>query len=369
MSREWIAASVAFDDIRMDSPAISTVHTPTLVPGVGSETAVDEPGLSIAVLLPCRNESQTIGTVVAEFRRALPHAVIYVYDNASTDGTDVAAREAGAVVRYVPNPGKGNVLRRMFAEVEAAVYVLADGDDTYDPFAAPELIHTLRSRHLDMVVGRRVTEDGDVYRRGHRLGNRLLASSVGCLFGADSCDLLSGYRVLSRRYVKTFPAASRGFETETEMTLHSLNLSLPFDEIPTKYRQRPEGSTSKLRTVPDGFRILAFILLVLKDYRPFRLFGSLSAIAMVVAAVSRWGPQADSTGGPNVTLALCLVSAFLLLAGVVLDSMSRSRRDMMRVLYLAVAAHAGQAVVVTAHASQALRSAHEPRVGDDPEAA
>jgi glycosyltransferase involved in cell wall biosynthesis len=299
----------------------------------------------VAVLLPCRNEQVTIGKVVSDFKRALPDATVYVYDNASSDLTADEATRAGAVVRRAPAAGKGNVLRRMFAEIDADVYVLADGDDTYDASVAPELIRRLRDDHLDMLIGLRVEseEARNAYRAGHRLGNRLLSGTVSRLFGHGSRDMLSGYRVLSRRYVKSFPAFSRGFETETEMTVHALDLSLPFDEVPTEYRDRPEESVSKLRTIPDGLRILKFILVLCKDYRPLRFFGSLAAVATLAALISgtaahglhAWTPAAFGAGG------FAAIAVLSTLAGVILDSLGRSRREMKRVLYLTVASNGG----------------------------
>jgi glycosyltransferase involved in cell wall biosynthesis len=297
--------------------------------------------LAVAVLLPCRNEEVTIGKTVRDFRRELPAATIYVYDNASTDRTAQVARSAGAVVRHAPVPGKGNVLRRMFAEVDADVYVLADGDDTYDPSAAPELISRLRHDHLDMVVGRRVVDAAttNAYRPGHQLGNRLLTGSARWVFGNGPRDMLSGYRVFSRRYVKSFPAASRGFEVETEMTVHALELNLPFDEVPTRYGERPRDSRSKLRTIPDGLKILKFIAVLCKDYKPLRFFGSLGLFAALLAlsfsrlAGSHVGPSNTTAIAAAICAGLALV---FVLAGLVLDSLGRSRREMKRMLYLAV---------------------------------
>jgi hypothetical protein len=291
----------------------------------------------IAVLLPCRNEEATIAAVVADFRRALPDATVYVYDNASTDRTAAQARRAGAVVAHVPRPGKGNVLRRMFADIDADVYLMADGDGTYDAAAAPALVATLREDNLDMVVGRRVDapELGETYRYGHRFGNHLFTSAVRWIFGRGPVDMLSGYRALSRRYVRSFPATSRGFEIETEMTVHALDLCVPFGEVPTTYRARPPHSRSKLRTVPDGLRILACILLLCKEYRPAHFFGSLLAALTVCAGAALALRPWDATGAVVIT---CAVLGFgLLNAGLVLDSVSRNHRAMKRVLYLAAA--------------------------------
>ncbi|MFN2504663.1 MAG: glycosyltransferase family 2 protein [Acidimicrobiales bacterium] len=295
----------------------------------------------MAVILPCMNEELTIGKVVRDFLASLPGATVYVYDNASTDRTAEAAELAGAVVRSCPRRGKGNVVRRMFSEVEASVYVLADGDDTYDAGAAPRLVRHLCAGSFDMVIGARIeSEEAEhAYRLGHRLGNRTLSRSVRWVFGDGPNDMLSGFRVLSRRYVKSFPATSCGFETETEMTVHALDLRLPFDELPTTYRDRPRESTSKLRTLPDGFKILKFILLMCKDYRPLRFFsliGLLAGLGALFVAVSGAGHLAEVTWGAIGGAALSAGAVLSLWTGVVLDSVGRSRREMTRMLYLAI---------------------------------
>lgn len=300
---------------------------------------------SVAVLLPCRNEEATIAKVVRDFRRSVPDAEIYVYDNASTDKTGEVAARAGAIVRVVPEPGKGNVLRRMFAEIEASVFVVADGDDTYDSAAAPELIRRLLDDNLDMVVAVRLEDEEatNAYRSGHRSGNQLLTKSVHWLFGAGSTDMLSGYRVFSRRFVKSFPAGSSGFETETEMTVHALDLRLPFAEIATSYGDRPADSTSKLRTIPDGVKILSFILKLCKDYRPSRFFGVQTiacwGIVGITALLARgkfhaWTPAAF------VAAAFTVLGMIFLLAGIILESLGRNRRELKRMLYLAVSVEA-----------------------------
>jgi hypothetical protein len=299
------------------------------------------PAPTIAVLLPCRNEEATIGRVVRDFRLAIPEATIYVYDNASTDRTASEASEAGAVVRICPTPGKGRVLRQMFADVDAAVYVIADGDATYDAYAAPGMIARLRDRHLDMVIGTRVAAPGgaSAFPRGHRFGNRLLSRSVKWTFGDGSADMLSGYRVLSRRYVKSFPALSSGFETETEMTVHALDLCLPIEDMPTRYQERPSESTSKLRTVPDGARIVKLILLLCKDYRPLQFFGITAMVAAALALTSAllgFGDLHAWTPATFFLAGLTSVALMSVLAGVVLDSLRRSNREVKRMLYLAV---------------------------------
>ena len=297
----------------------------------------------IAVLVPCHNEAITIGTVVKDFLRALPTAVVFVYDNASTDDTGGIARSAGAIVRNVPMRGKGNVVRRMFSEIDADIYVLVDGDDTYDPTAAPQLVSHLIDNRLDMVVGARIEspENQDTYRPGHRLGNQVLTRSIHWLFGDGSQDMLSGYRVFSRRYVKSFPALSRGFETETEMTVHALELSLPFAELATNYKPRPVDSTSKLSTVKDGFKILRFITFLWKDYRPLRFFGciaTLAIIASIAAGLSSGGHLHSWTPATFAVVGFAALASIAFLAGVVLDSAGRRQRELKRMICLVTSA-------------------------------
>lgn len=327
--------------IRLEAPlrgAVETAADDHPDPGHSARNFAD---LLVAVLIPCHNEETTVATVVRGFRRSLPHAEIYVYDNASTDRTREEALAAGATWRPAPKLGKGNVLRRMFAEVDADVYVIADGDDTYDAAAAPLLVGWLREHRLDMVVGRRVeAERADAaYRYGHRLGNRMLTRSVHWLFGDGSADMLSGYRVVTRRYAKSFPARSRGFEVETEMTIHALDLAMPFDELPTRYRERPEGSVSKLRTIPDGIKILRFIMVLWRDYRPLRFLGTMAgaliAIALLLVAVLHASGTSWQYAGQAETVAAAAAAA-VLLAGVVLDSLGRSRQELKRMLYLSL---------------------------------
>src|SRR4051812_22368239 len=234
----------------------------------------------IAVLVPCHNEAVAIPRVVEAFRSALPDAAIHVYDNNSTDGTAAAARAAGAVVRCERLQGKGHVVRRMFADIEADLYVLVDGDDTYDAEAAPAMVALLLQEQLDVVTGARVTEIAAAYRPGHRFGNRLLTGMVRQVFGDRITDMLSGYRVFSRRFVKSFPALSAGFETETEFTIHALELNMPVGEVACAYRDRPAGSVSKLRTYADGLRILRTILLLVKEERPLQFF-SFAALGLL----------------------------------------------------------------------------------------
>jgi len=296
----------------------------------------------IAVLIPCHNEEVAIPRVVAAFRDALPDATIHVYDNNSTDNTVAAARNAGALVGYEALQGKGHVVRRMFADVESDVYVLVDGDDTYDAAASPEMVALLLDRRLDMVTAVRISDAAAAYRPGHRAGNTLLTGLVGYLFGAHVTDMLSGYRVFSRRFVKSFPALSAGFETETELTVHALQLALPVGEIRAAYRERPVGSASKLRTFSDGLRILRLILMLVKDERPLPFFSLCGAALFLIGLAFGTSVVLEflRTGLvprlPTAILAAALVAlSFLSFAcGLILDSVGRGRREMKRLAYL-----------------------------------
>lgn len=298
----------------------------------------------IAVLLPCCNEGLTISKVVANFHQALPEAEIYVYNNRSTDDTVEQAQAAGANVRHELEPGKGNVVRRMFADVDADIYVLADGDNTYEAAAARYLIDRLVAENLDMVVGTRriATNNAKTYRRGHRSGNLFLTSIVRFLFGAQLSDMLSGYRIFSQRFVKSFPALSNGFEIETEFTVHALELKLPFVEAPTHYAERPPGSTSKLKTFQDGWRILGTALLLFKEVRPFLFFGIIS-LTLAIISLTLGVPIIDiflESGlvprFPTAILAasIMLLSFLSLTCGLILDSVARGRREAKRMTYL-----------------------------------
>ncbi len=300
----------------------------------------------IAVLIPCYNEETAITTVIHDFRRVLPDAKIYVYDNNSRDRTIETAKAAGAIVRREPLQGKGNVVRRMFADIEADIYVLVDGDATYHAESAPQMIAALRQDALDMVNGARVTDIQKAYRPGHRFGNWLLTSMVAWIFGSRISDMLSGYRVMSRRYVKSFPALSAGFETETELTVHALELRMPIAEIATPYKDRPEGSISKLSTFKDGFRILWTIIVLVKEERPMQFF-SLLALGFAAAATLLMIPivvHFMETGLvprlPTAVLAMGLmILGFLsLTCGLILDTVTRGRREMKRMRYLNVPA-------------------------------
>lgn len=302
--------------------------------------------LRTAVLVPCYNEEAAIVQVVNDFRRALPDAQIYVYDNNSKDRTIEVAKEAGAIVRREPLQGKGNVVRRMFADIEADIYVLVDGDATYDAASAPAMIKLLLDNQLDMVNGARVTDIEAAYRPGHRFGNWLLTSMVAWIFGNRFKDMLSGYRVFSRRYVKSFPALAVGFETETELTVHALELRMPTDEIATPYKDRPVGSTSKLSTFKDGFRILWMIIVLIKEERPMQFF-SLISVVFGLIALGLLPPiliEYFETGlVPRLPTAVLSMGLFTLAAlsfacGLILDTVTRGRREMKRMRYLNIPA-------------------------------
>jgi glycosyltransferase involved in cell wall biosynthesis len=295
-----------------------------------------------AVLVPCYNEEQSIAQVIEGFRAALPHTTIYIYDNNSTDKTVEVATRAGAVVRRESHQGKGHVVRRMFTDVEADIYVLVDGDATYDAPSVRSMITRLLEDRLDMVVGARVDRDHTAYRRGHRTGNRLLTRFVTLVFGRAFTDILSGYRVFSRRFVKSFPVLSGGFEIETELTVHALELELPVAEIPTPYYSRGEGSTSKLHTWRDGFRILWTILRLLRSERPFQFFSSIAAV-LAATALYIMIPVFNTfmkTGLvprlPTAVLAtgLMLAAALSFTSGLILDTVTRGRRELKLLAYL-----------------------------------
>jgi len=300
----------------------------------------------VAVLLPCYNEQAAIGVTVAAFRAALPDAAIYVYDNNSSDRTVEVAKAAGAIVRHEPQQGKGRVVRRMFADVDADVYVMADGDATYDAAAAPAMVARLLDEQLDMVVGARASEIEEAYRRGHRTGNLLLTGLLAWVFGRSFSDILSGYRIFSRRFVKSFPILSTGFEIETEISVHALELRMPVAEVTTRYGARPEGSVSKLSTYRDGFRILNTILTLCRIERPVLFFGAIGALLAMLAVIlatplivtyAQTGlvprlPTAVLVTGLMILASLCLFT------GLILDTVVRGRREVRRLAYLAFAA-------------------------------
>ena len=297
----------------------------------------------IAVVLPCYNEEAAIADTVAGFRAALPGAAIYVYDNNSSDRTVEIARASGAEVRTEKMQGKGNVVRRMFADVDADVYIMADGDLTYDPKAAPAMVAMLLSEQLDMVVGTRQHEAAEAYRGGHVLGNRLFTGLLSSLFGRSFTDIFSGYRVFSRRFVKSFPVLSAGFEIETEISVHALELKMPVGEIETAYGARPEGSASKLSTYRDGWRILKTIGTLYRVERPVLFFGSFAAlllIAAIVLAVPLILTYLNTGLVPRFPTAILItglgiVAVLSFFAGLILDTVTRGRREMRRLAYLA----------------------------------
>jgi len=315
--------------------AAATARAGVIRSGVAAE-------LAIAVLVPCLNEEAAIGKVVADFKAALPTATVYVYDNNSTDKTVEVATAAGAVVRRERRPGKGNVVRRMFQDIEADVYVMVDGDDTYDAKVASQLVDRLVDDNLDMVVGRRVETHEAAYRAGHRLGNAVLTGLVARLFGATLADMLSGYRVFSRRFVKSFPSSSREFEIETELTVHAMQMRMAIAEVDTNYKERPPGSTSKLRTFRDGWRILLTITNLMRNERPLMFF-ALIALVLTAVALALGVPVVLDFYGTGVvkkfpTAILCsglgVIAMLCLATGLILDVVAHVRRETKRLVYL-----------------------------------
>ena len=300
----------------------------------------------IAVLLPCYNEEAAIAATVAGFRKALPGATVYVYDNNSIDRTIAVAAKAGAIVRSERQQGKGHVVRRMFADIDADVYVMADGDLTYDPTAAPAMVDLLLAEQLDMVVGTRRHEEKDAYRGGHVLGNKLFTGLLSGLFGRSFSDIFSGYRVFSRRFVKSFPVLSSGFEIETEISVHALELRMPVGEVETIYAARPEGSQSKLSTYSDGSRILRTILTLYRVERPalfYGLIGFLLLVAAVLLSIPLVVTYVHTGLVPRVPTAILvtgmtIVAVLCFFAGLILDTVTRGRREVRRLYYLSLAA-------------------------------
>ncbi len=306
------------------------------------ERVVLEPSLRVAVLIPCYNEAAAIKTVVTDFKSALPEAVIYVYDNNSKDGTAEVACEAGAIVRHEPRQGKGHVVRRMFADIEADIYVMVDGDDTYGASAAPQMIEKLTREGLDIVNGVRAAQNETAYRPGHKFGNKMLSGMVQTIFGRGAQDMLSGYRVFSRRFVKSYPMMARGFEIETELTVHSLELQMPMGEVHVPFKDRPEGSESKLNSIRDGLRILRMITRLLQQERPLQVFGGIAMVFTLLSLVIG-GPVVSTyfeTGLverlPSAVLAasLMLLAALSFSVGLILDTVTRGRQEVKRITYL-----------------------------------
>jgi len=300
------------------------------------------PALRVAVLVPCFNEEAAIATVVADFRKALPAAGIFVYDNNSTDRTVEVARAAGAELRSERRQGKGHVVRRMFADIDADIYVLVDGDATYDAPSAPRMIEALVNDHLDMVVGFRVDQSTAAYRPGHRTGNWMLTRFLSAVFGQAFKDMLSGYRVFSRRFVKSFPVLSDGFEIETELSVHALELALPVAEIETPYYARPEGSVSKLNTWRDGFRILGTILKLYRSEKPLKFFTAIGivlallSIGLAIPVIVTYLEVGLVPRLPTAVLSmgLMIVAILSVSSGLVLDTVTRGRREMKLLAYL-----------------------------------
>lgn len=316
--------------------SLATTEINNTLPEIGSA----EP--RIAVTIPCYNEATTIAKVIEDFRRSLPTAEIYVYDNNSSDGTAQIAADAGAIVRTEHRQGKGHVVRRIFSDIEADLYVMADGDDTYDASMAPQLVELLKKNHVDMVVGIRDGVTKDAGREGHAFGNKLFNSLYGKLFGNQFSDIFSGYRVFTRRFVKSFPAVSAGFEIETEMSVHCSQLGIPTLERPTKYGVRPEDSTSKLRTFRDGFRILGMFAMLAKETRPAAFFG-LIGIVLTLAAMLLATPLAITYAQTGMvprlptallSMGMVLIGTITAVCGLILDSLARARLEAKRAVFL-----------------------------------
>ncbi|WP_225205883.1 glycosyltransferase family 2 protein [Novosphingobium huizhouense] len=311
----------------------------------GAVTGPGPAGPRVAVLLPAYNEALAIGAVIEAFRAALPEATIYVYDNNSRDATAEIARAAGAVVRSERRQGKGYVVRRMFADVDADIYLMCDADATYEAAAAPAMVERLLRDGLDMVVATRSAVSETAYRPAHAFGNRMLTGIVRVIFGNVFTDMLSGYRVFSRRFVKSFPITSQGFEIETELTIHALELQMPVDEVRARFTDRPAGSTSKLNTVRDGLRILRTIVGLLRLERPFQLFGWIGALFMALSVLAGWPVVTEflRTGLvprlPTAVLAtgLMLIGWLSVFSGLILDSVTRARQEVKRLRYLELA--------------------------------
>lgn len=308
----------------------------------GQESNLQKP--HVAILIPCRDEAAAIAQVIQDFREALPGATVFVYDNESSDDTARIAAQAGATVRRETLPGKGNVVRRMFSDIEADIYVLVDGDNTYDASGAPAMVDKLEQDCLDMIVGTRIASSDSAYRAGHQFGNLLLTRLVAFLFGNRISDMLSGYRVFSRRFVKSFPALSAGFETETELTVHALELRMPIDEMTLPYRVRPADSSSKLNTYRDGWRILKTIIKLTKEEKPLLVFGVLSLLFAAVSLLLAWPLLTtflDTGLVPRFPTAILstglMLLAFLALAcGAILDTVTLGRREVKRLNYLSI---------------------------------
>ncbi|MDX8525479.1 glycosyltransferase [Mesorhizobium sp. MSK_1335] len=319
----------------------------------------------IAVLLPCYNEELTIGEVVRRFRETLPSAAIYVYDNNSKDLTALKARAAGASVVREPRQGKGNVVRRMFADIDADIYVMADGDGTYAPEDAPLLINVLQTERSDMVVGTRRGVTDDAGRNGHAFGNRVFNRLYKGLFGTDFTDIFSGYRVFSRRFVKSFPAVSGGFEVETEMSVHASQLKLPVSEMALDYGRRPEGSSSKLSTFRDGARILWMFAMLMKETQPLRFFGTFAlfflaaSIGLMIPVLIEFAQTGLVPRMPTwvLSIGMLLLSMLAMMTGLILDSVSRGRAEQKRIFYLSISSGRAEQAQPKSEPGKASRAA------------
>lgn len=322
-----------------------------------SLTAAHWDGLEIAVLLPCYNEAATIGDVVSQFKAVLPQAQIHVYDNNSTDGTALKAMLAGATVTRERRQGKGNVVRRMFSDIDADIYIMADGDGTYAAADAPELVRVLLNEQADMVVGTRKGVHEDAHRQGHAIGNKIFNILYRNLFGTDFSDIFSGYRAFSRRFVKSFPATSNGFEIETEMSVHVSRLKLPVSELELDYGKRPEGSHSKLSTFKDGAKILWMFSQLMKETRPFVFFSSLSAFFASVSVILMAPVILTFIGTGLVermptwvlSMALLMMGVVFFTAGLILDSVARGRAELLRIHYMSMPGLSNSSRVVREH--------------------
>ncbi|NDL62096.1 glycosyltransferase family 2 protein [Acerihabitans arboris] len=298
----------------------------------------------VAVIIPCYNESIAIAKVIEDFNKSIPEAAVYVFDNNSIDDTAKIAKNSGAIVYTVTRPGKGNVVRRMFADIEADIYVMVDGDATYDAASCPILINKLIDEHLDMVVGARQHSEKEAYRPGHTFGNKILTGCVQTIFGGDFSDMLSGYRVFSRRYVKSFPAMAKGFEIETELTVHALELRVPYAEVVTPYDSRMDGSTSKLSTYKDGMRILKTIIKLYSVERPFFFYGILAlffAISSIVFAIPLFHDYYETGLVPRFPTAilstgLMILSAISFITGILLENVTLGHREIKMLAYLSI---------------------------------
>lgn len=349
--------SASFDNILSESPY--EIHREASDEGAPDRTSAER----IAVLIPCYNEAAAIGQVIADFRTALPTARICVFDNNSSDETVNVALEAGAEVRREYRRGKGNVVRRMFSDIDADVYLLVDGDGTYDAASAPEMVRKLGDERLDMVVGCRHDVVQEAYRRGHRFGNAMLTGFVASLFGRQFADILSGYRVFSRRFVKSFPALSSGFEIETEMTIHALELRMPIGEVATPYGARVDGSESKLSTYKDGFRILGVILSLYRREHPARYFGTIAivlalvAIVLITPIVMTFMETGQVPRFPTAILCvgLMLTAGLSLACGLILDTVTHGRRELKRLVYLALGSAPQSRAAPESHVAAMLR--------------